>query len=211
MNLKRIMQVLKNVGRTFGMFFILGVLIAFSFNGCKDFGAPNYTLEVVVNTGTTGTPATGKYVYKDLELVDYSYTAVNTANPVEVLLNSSRISASGSITMYGDEKLEVRLLDISGKWAFKMYPADSTTSTLKYNVTFALGATLAEGTFSDDQGPGLGYHGTWKIDAANDTITLTYTDWKDYVFTGSASSMSGTWTGESNTSSWSASRASSSR
>ncbi|MGE5342640.1 MAG: hypothetical protein ACM3SY_14290 [Candidatus Omnitrophota bacterium] len=181
-------------------------LMVLVFGGCKDFGAPNYQLVVKVASGVQGTPTDGTYTYKDLSAVDYNFAPEDTNYAIEVLVNGSRWSSTSTLVMYTDTTLEARLMDIRGKWAVTMKPSLTTGTTYKFNITFA-GDSFISGTFSDDQGPGLGYHGKWKITGGT-TLTIIYTDWKDYQLTGNVSLMSGNWTGETETNgSWTATQA----
>jgi hypothetical protein len=197
MKLKR---VLKYAASTVGIFIIAGLIVLF-FNGCKNFGSPNYTLTVVIESGAQGTPASGTYTYKDLSVIDYEYTAINPENTIQVLINGGKWSSKSSITMYTDTKLVAKLFDIRAKWSMSMKPTLTTDPSYKFNITF-VGTGYLSGTFHDDQGPGLGYIGTWTI--SDGALTIKYSDWKDYVLTGDASSMTGSWTGESKVGTWSA-------
>lgn len=178
----------------------IGFLILFSFNSCKDFGIPDYKLTIQIKDGVEGTPAAGIYSYKDLALVDYKYTPKNTGTIVEVLVNGSRFSSEGQLTMYNDAILVAQLMDIRGKWKIVMRQPDYTTESVKFIIDFS-GTEYLTGTFTDDRG----YHGTWTIDSTSN-LTITFSDWEDYVLTGDASSMEGDWTGESKTATWYATR-----
>ena len=66
-------------------------------------GSPDYTLDVVIEAGVTGTPVAGKHTYKELTTVTLNYTAVNSLETVEVILNGKfRFQGTGSVIMYGD-------------------------------------------------------------------------------------------------------------
>lgn len=182
----------------------LMLILVISLNGCKDFGVPNYSLTVIVGTGVTGTPAAGKYAYKDLSIVAYSYLPIEESQTIEVLVNGSRWATAGNFTMYADIVVEARIMDPRGVWSLSIYP-DSTTSDSKITSKITIeGTSLTQGTFLDNRG----YHGTWEITKKDGVsgITFTYTDWKDYVLTGGASTMAGTWKGESHGGNWSATR-----
>ncbi len=166
--------------------------------GCG-WGIPDYSLTVIIEDGVTGTPEVGRYVYRELSTVSFNYTPVNPLHTVEVVLNNSiRSEATGSLVMYGDAYvLKARLVDIRGAWTVAIVNADATTGSFVMTID---GPDLVSGTFSDDQGR----HGTWLATAA--LLTFTYSDWLDYVFTGTAYDMSGTFTGETKTGTWSATR-----
>jgi hypothetical protein len=172
---------------------------------CK-FGSPNYTLTVVVPPEITGTPVSGEYTYKELTQVSFSYTAVNSLYSVEVWLNSKvRYSSSGSIYLYGDGyKLTADIIDDRASWAITMVDTGATAATYTFAVTLS-GATALGGTFTDSRG----YHGTWTGESG--TLILTYTDWYDFVLTGTVygigAGTSGTFEGNSTTGSWTASKA----
>lgn len=173
-------------------------LVLLAAAGCG-WGVPDYSLAIEIDEGITGTPEAGHYVYQELTTVSFSYTPVNPLHTVEVVLNDSlRNEAAGSIVMYGDGyRLRAKLVDIRGTWDVSIVNADATTGTFVMTIE---GPDLVSGTFSDDQGR----HGTWASTAA--LLTFTYTDWLDYVFTGTAYDMSGSFTGESKTGTWSATR-----
>jgi hypothetical protein len=189
---------------------ILGIIITFSFNGCKNFGVPDYQLQITISNGVQGTPATGKYTYKDLATIDYSYTPLDTAQTVEVLVNGSRWATQGTVTMYADISLVAQIMDIRGAWLITISPSTSTTDkTIKYDTVFSGGDTLSGIFTAVNQDDKAVHNGSWKMEKKNDgstTVTITFTDWKDYVLTGTASTMSGTWTGETKSGNWSATR-----
>jgi len=175
------------------------VLLSLVAAGGCGWGVPDYSLTVIIEEGVTGSPEVGRYIYKELTSVGFNYAPVNPLHTVEVLLNDTiRSAASGSLMMYGDGYvLKARLVDIRGSWTVSIVNADATTGSFVMTID---GPGLVAGTFSDDQGR----HGTWLATAA--LLTFTYTDWLDYVFSGTAYDMSGTFTGESKAGTWSAAK-----
>jgi hypothetical protein len=166
---------------------------------CSFFGIPDYELTVTVKDGVQGTPESGQHSYKDLTVVEYAYTPVNSLHTVEVIYEGSQLAANGSVTMYTNVALEARLIDIRGIWKITFAYSDTTTTSIEFTVTFS-GNDILAGTFSDDRG----YNGTW--DAASNVINLTYSGWEAYKLTGTLFSMSGTWSNGSVTGTWSAVR-----
>jgi len=187
------------------LFFTIGLLL-FSMS-CKDFGIPDYSLNVVVQAGVTGTPAAGNYSYKDLSVVAYNYSPVDSGQLVEVLVNGMRYSAGGNLTIYTKSELVAKIFDIRGSWTIKFkYSAedknkDKNLKDFNYKIDFS-GATSVSGTFTDDRGK----NGTWAIVASTKILTITYTNWSNYILTGSTDSMSGEWKGDGKTGSWSSFR-----
>ncbi len=165
----------------------------------------NYTLTVIVDEGVTGTPESGKYTYKELSTVEYSYTPINPLHTVEVLINDKyRKSAQDSIVLYGDEYvLRAKIMDVRGSWKIKMTKSDSTSVDFEFTITLT-GNYVISGTFTDSRG----YRGTWDTSYAytGNIITLTYADWKDYILTGTYFDMSGNFIGEGTTGKWSSER-----
>jgi hypothetical protein len=92
----------------------------------------------------------------------------------------------------------VRLFDIRGNWDFTLEDNDSNDK-MEFSIGF-FGENVISGGFTDSQG----HSGTWNI--GGNKLTITYTDWLDYVLTGKISSMSGDWTGEGKTGTWSSTR-----
>jgi hypothetical protein len=167
--------------------------------GCSFFGIADYELIVTINDGVHGTPESGQHSYKDLTVVEFAYTPVNSLHTVEVIYEGGRLAASGSFTMYTNVALEARLVDIRDTWKITFAYKDSTTTSIEFTVTFS-GNDILAGTFSDSRG----YNGTW--DAASNVIHLTYSNWNAYKLTGTLFSMSGTWSNGSVTGTWSAVR-----
>jgi len=169
---------------------------------CK-MGVPNYTLTVVLAEGVTGTPATGQYTYRELTQVSFSYTATNPLCSVEAFLNSKiRYNGSGSITLFADGyKLTADVIDLRGSWNVAMIKDGDTSATYSFSVMIT-GPNVLSGTFTDSRG----FHGTWT--GSSGALTLTYTDWFDFVLTGTVYNVSGTYTGNSTSGSWSAAKSS---
>jgi hypothetical protein len=184
------------------LFFIVLTFLSIILISCQPL---NYTLTVIVDEGITGTPEPGKYVYKELSTVEYSYTPINPLYTVEVLINDKyRKSAQDSIVLYGDEYvLRARIMDVRGKWKIKMTKSDSTSVDFEFTVNLK-GNDVLSGIFEDSRG----YHGTWDTSYSytGNIITLTYADWMDYVLTGTYFDMKGNFTGEGKTGSWSSER-----
>ncbi|MCX6583673.1 MAG: hypothetical protein NT166_26155 [Candidatus Aminicenantes bacterium] len=180
---------------------VVSVLILLSLGSCKDFGIPDYKLTIDVKSGVDGTPPSGVSAHKELDSVDYKYTAQNTQYQVEVLVNGARRLSEGQWVMYTDLDVVAQVFDIRGAWDFTLAAtSDSTVEKREFTITFTGGDPLS-GNFTDSNG----HNGTWVIDAAK--LTITYGNWLDYTLTSdSALTMSGAWSGEGKTSSWSASR-----
>jgi hypothetical protein len=179
------------------------VLLVFAGGASCKFGSPNYTLTVVIPNNITGTPQSGVYTYKELTQVSFSYTAVNPAYSVEVLLNGKvRYGSSGTIVLYGDGyKLTADIIDIRGNWLITMTDVSATTPTYRFTLTLT-GADVLSGAFTDSRG----YHGTWTGSVG--TLILTYADWYDFVLTGTVYGLgagtAGSYEGNSTTGTWTA-------
>jgi hypothetical protein len=178
--------------------FIFILMMSISFHNCKGFGIPDWTLEIAFEEGVSGTPTPGVYTYDELAIVEYSYYPIDEEHTVEVLINDNRWSASGDITMYTNVKVLVRLFDLRGNWDFTLEDDDSDDE-MEFSIGF-FGDNVLSGGFNDSQG----HSGTWNING--EALTITYTDWLDYVLTGNISSMSGNWTGDNKTGTWTAAR-----
>ena len=178
--------------------FIFILMLSISFHNCKGFGTPDWTLEITFEEGVSGTPSPGAYTYEELTTIEYSYYPIDEQHTVEVLLNDTRWPAAGDIIMYTNTKVVVRLFDIRGNWDFTLEDNDSDNE-MEFSIGF-FGDNVLSGGFNDSQG----HSGTWNID--DDTLTITYTDWLDYVLTGDISLMNGDWTGDGKTGTWSATR-----
>jgi hypothetical protein len=180
------------------LIFIFILLMSFSFNSCKGFGIPDWTLEISFEEGVAGTPTPGVYSYEELTTIDYSYYPIDDQHKVEVLVNSARWPAAGQFIMYTEIKVVVRLFDLRGNWDFTLDDNDSDDE-MEFSIGF-FGDNVLSGGFTDSQG----HSGTWNINGNN--LTITYTDWLDYVLTGEISTMKGNWTGNEKEGTWSATR-----
>jgi hypothetical protein len=178
--------------------FIFILMMSISFHNCKGFGIPDWTLEITFEEGVSGTPSPGVYTYEELTTIEYSYYPIDEQHTVEVLLNDTRWPAAGDIIMYTNTKIVVRLFDIRGNWDFTLEDNDSDDE-MEFSIGF-FGENVLSGSFNDSQG----HSGTWNIDGED--ITITYTDWLDYVLTGDIGTMNGNWTGDGKTGTWSATR-----
>lgn len=178
---------------------ILGLTVIFSLSGCKNIGIPDFELKVTMEGDVQGTPLTGVYTYKELEIVAYSYAALDDQLNVEVLVNGSRWAPEGNVIMYTDIEVQVRIIDVRGTWNFKLEDAENEIEDREFTITF-FGNSLLTGDFTDSQG----YNGTWVIDGVD--LTITYSDWLDYILTGNINTMTGSWTGANLDGTWAAAR-----
>jgi hypothetical protein len=165
---------------------------------CSFFGIPNYELTVTVKEGVQGTPENGQHSYKDLTKVAYAYTPVNYLHTVEVVYEGARLAADGSVTIYNNVALEARLVDIRAVWTVTLVSLEGTTLST-FEITFS-GADVLGGTFSDSRG----LAGIW--DGTSNKITVTFSNWENFILTGTLFSMSGTWSNGDVTGTWSAVR-----
>ncbi len=186
------------IGPTGILFLLLILIIPLCFDGCKDFGVPDWTLNVTLGDGVGGTPAAGIYQYQELTLIEYNYYPLENQYPVEVLVNGNRWNLAGEFVIYNDMTVVAQLFDIRDTWVMSYKETGATTSA-EFNITFT-GSTILSGTFTDDRG----YNGTWAI--ADKKLTATFSNWSNYIFTGTAAEMSGDWTGDGKTGTWSAYR-----
>ncbi len=180
---------------------VVSVFILLSCGSCQDFGVPDYKLSIEVKNGVDGTPPSGVSTHKELDTIDYKYTSQDAQYQVEVLANGARKLSEGQFIMYTDLDVVAQIFDIRDTWDFTLAAtSDTTVEKREFTVTFT-GGGLLSGDFTDSNG----HNGTWVIDAAK--LTMTYKNWLDYTLTSdSALTMSGTWSGEGKSSSWSASR-----
>jgi len=180
------------------LIFIFILVMSFFFHSCKGFGIPDWTLEVTFEEGVAGTPTPGVYTYNELEKIDYNYYPIDEQHRVEVLVNGGRWSPAGEFIIYSNLNVLVRLFDIRGNWDFTLKVTNSTDE-MQFNIGF-YGDNVLSGGFNDSQG----HSGTWNI--SSNTLTITYTNWLNYVLTGDISTMKGDWTGDGKTGTWSAAR-----
>jgi len=176
---------------------IIIVMLLFLILVSCDWGIPDYTVTVITREGVIGAPETGVYEHREGTTVNYNYFPENPLHTVEVFINESRKTGSGSISVWTSFALTAQIIDIRGTWRIQMRWSASSEVNFDFNITFS-GAELTSGTFADDRG----YHGLWT--AENGSITITYTDWRDYILTGSVFSMNGTYTGAGSDGAWNA-------
>jgi hypothetical protein len=184
--------------RQIGYVPVLCVLLL-SLAGCKYLKNPEYELAVSVEAGVAGTPASGVYVFRDLEEVVYKYTPENSRHTVEVLIDDGAAIAESSVTIYHNTVLVARLFDPRGPWDISAIDASDTTSEF---TVMLYGPDRLAGTFSDDRG----HAGTWL--AGSGSIALLYGDLAGHKYVGTLPGMKGDWTWDNGTSqgTWSARR-----
>jgi hypothetical protein len=156
--------------------------------GC-DFGIPDYTLFVTLEEGVQGTPVQGEHVYEDLSTISYDYESIVPGGTIEVFLNESQLSGTGSFTMYNSARLSARVLDIRGVWNVKMRWLASAEVNFEFEITFD-GPDPLGGTFTDNRG----FQGTWT--GLNNALYVTYTTWSDFALSGSIFGMTGSFGGD---------------
>ncbi|MGA2361546.1 MAG: hypothetical protein ABSG73_03710 [Candidatus Aminicenantales bacterium] len=179
------------------------VLLALLVSGSCKWGTPDYTLNVVLEAGVTGTPEAGKHAYKELTTVTLNYTAVNTLETVEVFLNGTiRNTGTGSVIMYGDGyELKANVIDIRASYKIALTYTDTTITAPDPFIITLTGPDRLSGTFTDERG----YHGTWT--ASSNALLLSYWDWNFYVLAGTVYNMgysSGSFTGGGQSGTWTA-------
>jgi hypothetical protein len=166
---------------------------------CK-WGPPDYTLNVTIGNGITGTPEPGQHVYQELTTVTLAYTPVNPLHTVEVWINgTARQTGSSSLVMYDDYQLSAQLVDVRGSYKVTLTYLDSSVTAPDPFLITLDGPDLVSGTFSDERG----YHGTWTATAT--ALTLAYWDWSFYVLSTTVYDMghnSGTFTGGGLSGTW---------
>ena len=160
-------------------------------------GSPDYTLIVEVGAGVVGFPEAGTYEHKEFTEIEYYYESIQGGTPPEVILSETRLGPEGTIMIYADVVLTVRQIDIRKNWEISLLVGETNAEMNKYVITFS-GDNNLSGTFVDDNGRG----GTWQTDG--NQLTIAYSNWIDYQFSGSVSSMTGTWIGEGREGTWSA-------
>ena len=184
---------------------VLALILVAAGAGCK-FGSPDYTITVVIPPEITGTPLSGQYTYKELTQVSFSYAAVDPNYSVEVYLNNKvRYASSGTVVLYADGyQLTADIIDNRGNWLITMVDTITTKTAFEFTLTLT-GPDVLSGTFTDSRG----YHGTWTGSVG--LLILTYSDWYDYVLTGTVFGLgagtSGTYEGNSTTGTWTAKKA----
>jgi hypothetical protein len=179
------------------------VLLALLVSGSCKWGSPDYTLNVVLEAGVTGTPEAGKHVYKEMTTVTLNYAAVNTLETVEVFLNGTiRKSGTGSLIMYGDGyELKADVIDIRASYKIALTYTDTTITAPDPFIITLTGPDRLSGPFTDERG----YHGTWT--ASSNALLLSYWDWNFYVLAGTVYNLgysSGSFTGGGQSGTWTA-------
>jgi len=168
--------------------------------GCKDYLRPDYEVKITIEPGTTGTPVSGTYLYKEFSDLEYDYKPVQTGVQIEVLTNNSRKSTiKGNFTVYCDTEVVVRIIDIRGDWKMAFWLSSSESEEWSWTIS---GDTPFSGTFIDDRSPNR--TGTWTLSGSD--LKFTYTNWADYTLSGNVLTMAGSWAGENKTGTWSATK-----
>lgn len=181
-------------------------LLALLVSGSCKLGSPDYTLDVVIEAGVTGTPEAGKHTYKELTTVTLNYTAVDPLETVEVILNGKlRYQGTGSsLIMYGDGyELKASLVDVRGSYKVTLVYTDTSITAPDPFIITLTGASRLSGAFTDERGSG--YHGTWT--ANSNALILAYWDWDFYVLSMTVFNLgysSGTFTGAGQSGTWTA-------
>lgn len=180
------------------LIFIFILMMPFSFNSCKKFGVPDWQLAITFEEGVTGSPTAGVYTYEELATIEYNYFPIDDQQMSEVLVNDNRWPAAGEFIMYTHMNVVVRLFDIRGNWDFILVDSDSGDE-LEFSISF-FGENLLSGGYTDSQG----FSGTWNI--VNGILTISYSDWSGYVLTGTVNNMSGEWTSDTSSGTWTSNR-----
>jgi hypothetical protein len=129
---------------TISMFLVLLSINLFHV-GCKKADVVGtFTLTVTVSEGVSGTPAAGTYTYTSGASEAYSYTLAAGYLGLTVLLDGTKVEASGSITMSGNHTLQV---SSAGKGQF----------TLIVTVATGVNGTPTAGTYAYDKGEVVNY------------------------------------------------------
>jgi hypothetical protein len=185
---------------------VLSLSLIVAIGACKKFGIPDYKITVVFETdGVKGTPAAGEYTYEDLKKVEYNYSAVDDEHSVEVYVNNEPWNSKGTITMYTDVAIRVKLFDVRGNWEVRFNDIKKVNiETFKMTVA---GDDTVSGTFTDDRKKS----GTWKKDTKY--YIFTYSNWEGYELAGinQVSSsytvmLAGAWKGKDKIGNWEAKR-----
>lgn len=168
------------------------LLLSFLVVANCDFGIPNFMLFVSLDEGVEGSPGQGEHAYEDLSTVSYSYRAALEGSTLEVYLNETRLSGEGSFTMYSSANLRAGIIDIRGTWKMEMTWTLSSDVNFDYEITFD-GPDWLGGTFTDSRG----YQGTWT--GLNNALYITYSNWSDFIFSGTVFGRTGSFAAEGNT------------
>lgn len=176
---------------------LLFVAAVIPLSNCKNFGSPDYTLTIEVQEGVLGTPESGVTVHEEFDEIDYDYEAEDDETRIEVLANGTKFSSSGTITMYTNTNVVVRVIDLRAEWYFALTDLNDNETDLR--IVFE-GPDLFGGTFVDENGN----TGVWTVDGSD--LSMTYDDWLDYQLIGTIESMSGDWGGNGTSGDWAAVR-----
>ena len=134
-------------------------------------GNQMYTLSVTVESGATGTPASGTYYHQQGTVVPYSYALSSGYVDLKVMVDGVTAAASGSITMSQDRVIAVtaeKLFSILGQWRLE----ESYNDDSDFSVVATFSGTTAKGTVSDSQGGS----GDYVVSGAEVNFTLKFPD-----------------------------------
>ena len=149
-----------------------------------------FTLNVTVETGVSGTPTTGTYTHAQGTLVNYSYAPTEDytnltvkVDGVDVEANSGTITMSASHTLYASA---AKKYNIQGSWTL----AESYQDGSYFFVTATFSGNYENGTVIDSAGGS----GTYTYDYSTVKFTIVFPD-VTYEYSGNFSdenTMSGT-------------------
>ena len=177
---------------------ILFIAAILPLGNCKNFGSPDYTLTIDVQQGVVGTPESSVTTYNEFDQIKFEYEAEDENTRIEVLANGTKFPLSGTVTMFTDTNLVVRVIDLRDEWIFELVDVNDNETELR--IVFE-GADVFGGTFYDNNGN----TGVWVVDGAD--LSMTYDNWLGYRLIGNIESMSGgDWTGNGNSGDWNAVR-----
>ena len=191
-------------------FFALFCVVTFSLfltSSCSTAEDVQYTLNVTVATGVTGTPVTGAYTYSENEVLNFSYTLQAGYENLVVTLDGVAVGNSGVITMNTTHTLTVtaeEIFDVNGTWTGEwIYPG---AGEFAMNCTFTGG--YYSGTVAGDiiaAFPGTA-NGPYTISNGNIDFELNYSGGTLFLagtiennnrisgtWTASGTSVNGTW------------------
>lgn len=185
----------RKISTAFLLILFIAAVLPLSY--CKNFGSPDYTLTIEVNEGVVGTPESGVSTHAEFDAIDFDYEAEDENTRIEVLANGTRFPLSGTVTMFTDTTLVVRVIDLRAEWLFEL--VDISDAEQELRIVFS-GPDLFGGTFSDENGN----TGVWAVDGSN--LTMNYDNWLGYQFVGTIEAMSGDWGGNGTSGEWNAVR-----
>ncbi len=134
-------------------------------------GNQMYTLSVTVETGATGTPASGTYYHKQGTVVPYSYALASGYVDLNVKVDGVNAAVSGNLAMTKDRVVFVtaeKLFNILGQWQLE----ESYNDGSDFDVVATFSGTNAKGTVSDSQGGS----GDFVVSGAEVNFTLKFPD-----------------------------------